>query len=113
LSTLPMFYGFQNSLFFSDHHFIHAVIALPLFLMTKDIIITSNLLIISTLLMSLTAMYTLCYFFTKHVLPSVLGAIVFVLNPFILARFPDQLILLSLFRNGFSDSLFCFKRTRQ
>src|SRR3989344_9303894 len=51
-TTLPMFYGFHDSLFFTDHHFMHAVLALPFYLLTRNIITTSNLLIVTTILVS-------------------------------------------------------------
>lgn len=96
ISTLPMFYGFQNSLFFSDHHFIHAILAFPFFVLTRDVITTSNLYIFFTMLTSIFAMYLLAWHFTKHTLASLLAGIIYVFNPFIMARFPDHLILLSL-----------------
>jgi len=37
LFTLPMFYGFKYSLFFTDHHLIFAFFILPLFFITHNI----------------------------------------------------------------------------
>lgn len=96
LTTLPMLYGFKDSLFFTDHHAIHAALAFPLYLISKDIFVTSNLYIFFTMATSMLAMYVLTWHFTKSILPSMFAAIVWVCNPFVMARFPDQLILLSL-----------------
>lgn len=96
LTTLPMLFGFKDSLFFTDHHFIQAIMALPLYLLTKNVIITSNLLIVFTMFFSSFSMYLFAFHLTKKVLPGILASIIFVFNPFIMARFPDQLILFSL-----------------
>jgi hypothetical protein len=96
LTTLPMFYGFKNSLFYTDHHFLPALMALPFYILTGNIITTSNLLIVLTIILSFYSMYILLYHWTKKIIPSLLGAIIFVFNPFIFARFPDQFILFAL-----------------
>lgn len=70
--------------------------ALPLYLLTKNVIITSNLLIVFTMFFSSFSMYLFAFHLTKKVLPGILASIIFVFNPFIMARFPDQLILFSL-----------------
>lgn len=95
-TTLPMFYGFSDSLFFTDHHFVQAVFAFPFYLLTRDIITTSNLVIVSTLVLSYVSMYCFVWYITRHVVASVLSGVLFVLNPFVFARYPDQLILFSL-----------------
>lgn len=96
LTTLPMFYGFENSLFYSDHHLIHAVLAYPWFLITGSVITTTNSYVLFTLVTSAVAMYLFLLHLTKNIVGSVIGAIIFVCNPFVTARFPDHLILLSL-----------------
>lgn len=96
LATLPMFYGFTGSLFYTDHHLIQVLVALPFFIATKNIITTSNLVIVTTVVLSLVSMYLFTWYMTSNKIASVLASIVFVLNPFIMARFPDQLILFSL-----------------
>lgn len=96
LFTLPMFYGFSDSLFFTDHHLIQALMASPFFFATRNIILTSNILVICTLLLSFVSMYVFMWHMTKHAIASILASILFVLNPFVFARYPDQLILFSL-----------------
>lgn len=96
LFTLPMFYGFSDSLFFTDHHLVQAVGALPFYLITRDVITTSNLFIVTTIVVSFVSMYCFMWHMTKHAAASILSGILFVLNPFVFARYPDQLILFSL-----------------
>lgn len=93
---LAMFYGFSNSLFFTDHHLVQAIGALPLYLLTRDIITTSNLVAVATIVVSFVSMYCVMWAMTRQAAASILAGILFVLNPFIFARYPDQLILFSL-----------------
>ena len=39
ITTVPMFYGFKDSLFFSEAFIMQAIMALPIFLLTKNIIL--------------------------------------------------------------------------
>jgi len=96
LPTLPMFYGFENSLFYSDHHLIHAALAYPWFLLTGSVVAATNSYVLFTIVTSGVAMYLLLWHLTRSVAGSVIGAVVFVCNPYVTARFPDHLILLSL-----------------
>jgi hypothetical protein len=96
LSTLPMFYGFENSYFFNEPFILHAIAGLPMYLVTGNIIITYNLLAVGTILASLIAVYAFAYSITGKYIPSVIAAVIAVLNPFIMGRFPDHLNLVTL-----------------
>ncbi len=95
-TMLPMFHGFTGSLFYTDHHFVQALMALPFYIFTSDIITTSNLLVVTTVLLSFASMYVFSWYMTKHAAASIFSGVIFVLNPFVFARYPDQLILFSL-----------------
>ncbi len=95
LPTLPMFYGTKNSLFFLDHHILHGLIAIPIYLLTKDVITTSNILMIATLYASFISMYILAWYFTKNIFPSLIAAIIYVFNPFISDWVPGYMLLFS------------------
>lgn len=94
--NLPMVAGFNNPLFYTDHHLLPAIIGFPIWLITKNTIFVSNFLVIVTVYISLLSTYFFLNYLTKTTIPSVIGAIIFVLNPFIFGRFPDQFMLISL-----------------
>ncbi len=96
LANLEMFFGFSNSLFFTDHHLIQALLVLPIFALTRNIILSSNILFALTLPLSFLSMFLLAFYLTKNRLSSILAGLIFVFNPFTVARFPDHLILYSL-----------------
>jgi hypothetical protein len=97
IATLPMFYGFQNSLFYSDMVLPQAILALPNYFLTgMNMIATYNLVVLELVLASVVAMYLLCFRFTKSTLGSLIGAVIFVFNPFLFAHFPDHLALICL-----------------
>jgi hypothetical protein len=96
LSTLPMFYGFENSYFFNEPFILHAIAGLPMYMITGNIIVTYNLLAVCTILASLIAVYVFAYHITGKCIQSVIAATVAVLNPFIMGRFPDHLNLVTL-----------------
>lgn len=96
LTTLPMFYGIKNSLFFTDHYLFPSLVALPLYLLFKDIILVANLLTVGTIFASFFSMYALAFHFTKRVWPSIIAATIYVFNPFITNWIPEYLLLYSL-----------------
>lgn len=94
--TMPMFFGYEGSLFFTDHHFLVAVFTYPLFLLSRNIVFSAHVIVILTIIASFISMYTLIWHMTKSAKAGIISGILFVLNPFIFARYPDQLNLLSL-----------------
>jgi hypothetical protein len=61
LSTLPMFYGFPHSLFFTEFYPVHGVVAFILSFFTPNIFLISNVFILATVLFSTVSMYTFCW----------------------------------------------------
>lgn len=96
LPTLPMFYGTKNSLFFLDSHTLQGLLALPIYLLTHNIIITSHILMLLTLYTSFLTTYLLAWYFTRGVFPSLLAGIIYLFNPFISDWIPGYLLLFSL-----------------
>lgn len=106
--TLPSFYGFENSLLFNEHLILQAFIALPFFVLTKNIIISYNILSILTLIFSFISMYLFTFYILKWysshnqtstyqiIIASLFSGVIFVFNPYVFARFPDHLNLISL-----------------
>ena len=96
MANLPMFFGFDGSLFFTDHHLLQALAAYPFFLLSKDILLSTHIVVILTILFSFVSMYTLGWYMTRSAAAGIISGILFVLNPFVFARYPDQLNLLGL-----------------
>lgn len=96
LPNLSMFYGIKNSLFFSDHHMFQAVLTLPWFLLTKNLVLSINIVAVEMLFLSYLSMYLLAYYLTFRIGPSVIASTIFVFNPYVLGRFPEQMILYTL-----------------
>jgi hypothetical protein len=96
LPKLPMFYGFSHSYFYNEPFILHAIAGLPIYIATGNIILTYNLLAVGTMLASLIAVYALAYQLTGKYISSVIAAVVAVVNPFVMARFPDHLNLVTL-----------------
>lgn len=95
-SNLKMFYGFENSLFFSDQHFIQAVLTLPAYLITRNLILSANVTHNFTLILSFISMFAFVNYLTKRFWPSAIASLIFVFNPFVMAHFPDHLSLYTL-----------------
>lgn len=96
LLELPMFFGIPNILLYNEHFILHAIVALPFYLLTHNITITYNLLVFTVLALSFGAMYGLVVYLTKNRWASVVAGLIFVFNPFVFARFPGHLNLLTL-----------------
>lgn len=96
-TTLPMMYGVKNSLFFSDNHVLQALMALPWYILTRDIITTTNILSVLIMVLSVWSMYLFLYHVTRNGWASAVGSVICVYNPYVYARFPDQMILYTLF----------------
>lgn len=96
IGTLPMFHGYDGSLFFTDHHAFYAVVAVPFFLLSKNIVFSAHAVVISMVMFSFVSMYMFIWYMTKNAMAALISGILFVLNPFVFARYPDQLNLINL-----------------
>lgn len=107
-STYPMYYGFPNSIFFGEFFPLHIIIGYPLYVLTHNIFFVSNALVFLTILFSYASMFLLSFYVTKKVWPSVIAGIMYAVNPFVMARFPDHLLVLN---GGFLPLIFlCIER---
>lgn len=93
---MPIFYGFADSLLYSELFIFHAVVALPIYLFFKDSIITYNVLSVLTIIFSVFSMFLLAKYITGRFWPSVLASVIYVFNPFVIGHFPDNLHYFSL-----------------
>lgn len=97
LPNLPMFYGFNNSLFYSNHFILQSISAIPIYLLTdRNIFLTFNLYVLITAFASFFSMYLFLLYLTKKPTSSIIGSIIFTLNPFIINAVPDSLELFTL-----------------
>lgn len=94
--TLPMFYGLPRSLFFTEGFFLPGVFAIILGIVSNNVFLLSNLISVITVFISLISSYIYFYYLFKKPVAALGGALVFVCNPYISARFPDHLLLVSL-----------------
>lgn len=105
LLNLPIFYGFNNSLGFSEPWILEGILFLPLFAVFRDPILSFNSLSYLTVFGSFVATYFLILHFTNSIKLSILMSIIFIFNPFTMARFPDDIMIYSL---GWIPLIFLF-----
>lgn len=96
ITTLPMFYGYTNSLFFTEHYFLHALFLYPFYLLFGALMPTYYFLAFITLAASCFSMYLLSYHFTKNVGASLVSGLIYAFSPYVMGRFPDHILLSSL-----------------
>lgn len=94
--TLPMLYGFPRSLFFTEFYPLHALAVWPIWKLSANIFLASNILVVLTVLFSAIAMYAYAFVMVGGIAPSLLAAIIFSLNPFLFARYPDHALVLNV-----------------
>ena len=110
-TDLPMLFGFHNTVFFTEFYPIHALLAWPLWKLSGNIFFASNILAIGTILFSAYSMYAYLLLFGIGITSAIFGSIVFALNPFLFARFPDHLLLVNV--GWIPISLACIELTIQ
>lgn len=97
LLTLPVMYGIPHSLFFTDHQALQAMISFPIHILTGNIFTSVNVTSVVVILLSMVAMAWYVYYLTKQTVASIVAGIIFVFNPYVMARYPDQIVLYTLF----------------
>lgn len=95
--NMRMFYGFENTLLYSEILFTQALLAVPFYFLTKNIIFAYNAVCALTVFLNFLSMFLLVKYFTKQTLPAILGAMIFAFNPWAFAHFPDQLMHYSIY----------------
>lgn len=94
--TVPMFYGFNNSLLFSELLIFEALAILPVYLFSRDIVLSFNILVFLTMFFSVFSMFIFVKYVTQKFWPSILASVIYVFNPFVIGHFPDNLHYYSL-----------------
>lgn len=97
LPNLPDFYGFKNSLFYSNNLILQSLLALPIYFLTRNIFITYNIFVFLSLLFSFFITYLFAFYVTKKTFPSLITAVIFVFNPFVSLHVPDSPDVFSLY----------------
>ncbi len=94
--TLPMFYGFNNSLLFYDTYLLSGIVVVPLYFLTHSIILSTNILVFLAIIFSAISMYVFSNYLTKLPLVSILATIIFIFNPYVFSHFPNHINLISI-----------------
>lgn len=95
--NVPIFYGFPYTLLYSELFIVEAIVTLPFYVIFKDIVIAYNIVSFLTIWASLLAMFCLANYLSKSFWGAILGAIIYVFNPFVIGHFPDNLHYYSLY----------------
>lgn len=96
VSTLPMFSGLKNNLFYSSNALVQSLLALPFYVATKNIFVTFNLFIILTVFLNFFSIYLLVQYLFKNSWASTLAAVIGTFNPYVMTFIPDSMDLFSL-----------------
>lgn len=95
--NMRMFYGFDKTLLYSEILLSQAILSLPIYFITRNIIFTYNTICALTIFLDFLSMFILARYFTKNTWGSILGAIIFTFNPWTIGHFPDQLMHYSIY----------------
>lgn len=96
IAQLPMWHGMSNTLFFNEPFISQALMLIPIYTFVHTITASVHLLAFMTVLLSTLTMYSLAWYFTKNIYAGIIAGIIWSLNPYVSARFPDHLSLISL-----------------
>lgn len=96
LLDVNIFYGFKDSLLYSEPFFLQAIFVAPFYFLTGNIITSFHIVAYLTIVFSLYACFLYVYFLTKNFWASILASIIFVYNPFLFGRFPEHISYYSL-----------------
>lgn len=94
--TLPMFYGYEKSLLFSEHLFGPALIVVPLSLIFKSTIAATNFFVLLVSVVSFLSMYVYARSVTRRVFPSMVASLIFAFSPYVTSRTPAQVNLYTI-----------------
>src|SRR3989344_3744372 len=82
-----MYYGHKNTVIFGNSLLGQAIIGLPFYLLTKNVILAANIVIILEFYLAFLFAYLLTFKITKSISSSLIGALIFTYNPYVLAHF--------------------------
>lgn len=77
-----IFYPYKLSLAFSENLISSSIFVLPIYLISKNIVVSYNIFIIANFMLSGFFMYLLCYHFTGNFFASLIGGTIFSFAPF-------------------------------
>ncbi len=89
------FYPQPDTLVYSDLRLVPSLIYSPIYWLTHNFIFSVNTTTFLTFVLSFISGFYFLYFFTKHKLASIVGALVFTFNPLTYSRFPEHFELLN------------------
>lgn len=95
--TMPTFYGFKDSVLYSELFIFEAVLSLPFYLITSNIITSYNIVALLSMAASSFTMFLFTKYVTNKFWPSVIASLVYVFNPFVIGHYPDNLHYYSLY----------------
>ena len=87
-----MFYPMKNTLALGNSQFVQSLMALPAFLVTRNVIVSAHVMIFINFFLSFFTMYLLVYRLTRSVGGSLVAGLIFSYNPFVMAQFYFELL---------------------
>ena len=88
-----IFFPYKRTLVYSTHYFTQSLIALPIFMITKNPVFTYNLVLIFSFFTSALGMFLLARYLTRSHLAGIIAGIVFAFSPFMISHFTHLQIL--------------------
>ncbi|MCP4397986.1 MAG: hypothetical protein GY801_11910 [bacterium] len=91
-----IFYPYPNTFAYHDHLFGLGLLGLPIYLISRNPLLTYNFLLLLSFVLSAYGMFLLCKDITQHIHAACLGGLIFGFSPFRFAHL-DHLNLLSIY----------------
>jgi hypothetical protein len=88
-----IFFPYKRTLAFSAHYFTQSLIALPIFIITKNPVLTYNFILIFSFFTSALGMFLLARYLTRSNLAGIIAGIIFAFSPFMISHFSHLQIL--------------------
>ena len=82
-----MFYPLKNTLALGNSQFVQSSMALPAYLITKNVIISAHFMVLANFFLAFLVMYLFVFRLTKSIGASILGGLIFTYNPYVMAQF--------------------------
>lgn len=89
-----MFYPLKNTLALGNSQFIQTLLSLPVYLITKNVIVSAHSMVLINFFLTYLMMYLLVFHFTKSSPASIIGGLIFSYNPYVMAQFYFELLTL-------------------
>ncbi len=89
-----MFYPRQNTLAFGNSLLGQSLLALPVYLVTRDVVTAANSVIVINLVMAFGAMYLLAYRLTRSMGGSLIAGMIYTYNPYVMVHLHHEQLAL-------------------